>query len=422
MPRAFPFLSSLFVLSICVWSNLASGNPPTCAVSLRIVERALAAEVDRVFEIFDQPEVVEPSQVEEANRVTKAALRHVGGVYERIGSKELRKRRLTTALEEEIHDGSISGNLTHFGQLFEVKELPPAKSDASVTDRFLTHPETAAILAYLRGLGVKVYIDSSLNLTGFSGQYDPDAKAIVLRTNSSFLTLLHEAAHAEFDHYHIDRFIKKARGKVSKGKSLADLLSNHRFRRYGIERLNRVTELVSRGFPTLALDERMSVDREIAALRDAGYQDWSGPDHYGNDHLLNELTQLALIRPLTAAENQSFLGALVMELEDQASALHHSQVPALYRQLAGEGEAPSNDLPPPSSSVNQSQNSLAEHNPQANPMTALLGMYLAAGATVVGVYYHAEVGQFLVLLSNGSWISVEPPDENKKGKRPASGH
>lgn len=156
------------------------------------------------------------------------------------------------------------------GRLLNIDQVPPAHATGNYFTPFMNHPEFASTLERLRGMGYDVVIDPTNSLVGAGAYYNPigqpGRRYIGMGANSNWGTFLHELQHLEFDHVtrnHWPSFENAARGS---GPSMIEVLSPEEVQTLGLERIQRIEDLLSRGHTNRGIDETLSTELEARVL------------------------------------------------------------------------------------------------------------------------------------------------------------
>ena len=175
----------------------------------------------------------------------------------------------------------------------------------------LKHKDIDAKIKEAEQMGVKVVIDTSINKTSALGYYRPEEKILAISSKSNWLTFEHEFQHALFDKYlrgHIlrDSPLSSTRLISRSNQTLRQMrqqLPAQIRRHWSKEEQNVILQYMKDDIPELALNERLSANRQLELLGWRRYTP-SGQQisNYATRHLINELNRGGRASPLTARQ------------------------------------------------------------------------------------------------------------------------
>ena len=192
-------------------------------------------------------------------------------------------------------------------------------------DLALKHRDIDARIKEAEQMGVKVVVDTSLDSVRVKAYYSRENKILVIRSDSNWLTFEHEFQHALFDKYLIghtleDSPLDSVRLIARSGQTLKQMREQlpAQIRRNWPQREQDVILRYMRDdMPELALNERLSVNRELELLGWRRYTPFGQRiSNYATRHLIDGLERAARAGPLTAPQES---------IRKQAYMTHYAQ-------------------------------------------------------------------------------------------------
>ena len=178
-------------------------------------------------------------------------------------------------------------------------------------DLALKHKDIDAKIKETEEMGVKVVVDTNLDVTGPKAYYSPKQKILAIRSDSDWSTFEHEFQHALFDKYlrgHAleDSLLSSVRLISKSGQSLRQMreqLPAQIRRNWPEEEQNVILQYMKDDIPELALNERLSVNRQLEMFGWRRYTPFGQQrSNYATRHLINQLNRAARASPLTARQ------------------------------------------------------------------------------------------------------------------------
>ena len=192
----------------------------------------------------------------------------------------------------------------------------------------LKHKDIDAKIKEVEEMGVKVVVDPSLDGTRTVGYYHPEEKFLAIRADSDWLTFEHEFQHVLFDKYlkgHTfnDSQMDSVRLIAKSGQPLKQMrqqLPAQIRTHWSKKEQNVILRYMKEDIPELALNERLSVNRQLEML---GWRKYTslGQNYnsYAASHLFKELWEAGRTgKPLTDRQM-----SIVHQAQDTVTALNH---------------------------------------------------------------------------------------------------
>lgn len=406
-------LRHVLLLGLAVFGLHLSAAPLTsCEISYtRLLENRLVTYFTGKTNPLHHPKNASTVQdLARRQQAVEADLATDGVKSAAVSAEEQKDRGLLTALDYYVGTGDVpkpisaeptapTGSAT---RLVEVLSVTPQKRGPG--DAALLHEGTPEILDRMKKIGVRVYVDSSLVYTGAGGLYWVGKKAIYLAPGQDFRSLVHEATHAEFDHYQVARFADRARELLSLGQDPSVLLTDADHAGFGEPRLRQVLDWVGQGYPNNSINEGLAVASEIAIYKGRDYVGgllsgrFATSRAYAATHRLNDLIRLAVSRELTPPERK-LLGQTLGELWSGSGAVEAGSFRGLVTVARYEWHTDARGA--------------------AKRLVVRTGVTVSPAATLVGVLFHKELGQAIAWMSDGSVVEWAVGDgDDKKKKKP----
>lgn len=188
----------------------------------------------------------------------------------RVKGIEYAPTSLPGALSHNVARGTqtVTNNGERAGRVYRVTGLPTPGNRRGPNVNAYEHPDLAVYVERLREMGVELVIDSTTQAAGMGAYFwrrSDNVKILSLPPESTWRTFLHEFQHAEFDNL-VMPFFDRMKAVRSRGANLSEAARPDWVQRVGVERLNRIQELLDQGMPVRGINETLSVEVELAAL------------------------------------------------------------------------------------------------------------------------------------------------------------
>ncbi len=188
----------------------------------------------------------------------------------RVKGIEYEPTSLPGVLSHNVANGtqSVTNNGERAGRVYRVTGLPASGNRRGPNINAYEHPDLAVYVERLREMGVELVIDSTTQAAGMGAYFwrrSDNVKILSLPPHSTWRTFLHEFQHAEFDNL-VMPFFDRMKAVRASGTNLAEAARPDWVQRVGVERLNRIQELMDQGMPVRGINETLSVEVELAAL------------------------------------------------------------------------------------------------------------------------------------------------------------
>ena len=209
-----------------------------------------------------------------------------------------------------------------YGNILRIRKGATGRRHTNPRGLALKHKDIDAKIKEAEQMGVKVVIDTTLNRTGAKGYYRGNEKILAISSDSNWLTFEHEFQHALFSNYLLGHVLRDSpfnsvRLISNSGQSLRQMRQQlpAQIRRNWTEKEQDVVlRYMKDDMPIRALDERLSVNRELELLGWRRYTPYGQKvSRYATIHLINGLQDAG---PLTARQ---------MSIKNQAYITLHAQ-------------------------------------------------------------------------------------------------
>jgi hypothetical protein len=241
---------------------------------------SIAEEVPKGFSpttatITDFKKNLTGADLDEADTITRQQLDELGVKYKKLGAgldEEKLRSNFDIKLGRKNPGQAVEDSLMGRTFYYEVTaEGLPAAGQAHVTELAFRHPDLPKFMEELKAKGCRLVVDSSLPANLKAGAYYwPYNNVIALRPNATWQTFLHEFQHFEFNHFIRQRYGFRTLDEfvANVPRSIIDVIKRDDPRAFA------AIELAKKGLPELAVNETLSVNAELKALKDAGYSRW----------------------------------------------------------------------------------------------------------------------------------------------------
>lgn len=161
-------------------------------------------------------------------------------------------------------DENIESDI-EYGKVLEVETLPPPSKSTSPFVNAFKHPEMATYKKKLEEMGYKLVVDTSNKIMGYGGYQWGETMVLSLTPNATWQAFVHEFQHVEFSQF-VSQHYQKMGNIINEGKTLRSALPQKVQAQIGTEKLAKIETLMKKGISETAVNEALSVGRELEAL------------------------------------------------------------------------------------------------------------------------------------------------------------